>query len=418
MFRSQILDYLHFLKSDWRMLLFGFLMVFCSSFGQTFFIGVFTPSIENHFELSHSEWGVVFMVGTLLSALILPLTGSLLDRTPLRTYSVFVSCFLGLACFSAGMSNNVFLLVLAVFLLRHAGQGLATHTAQTGTLKYFESHRGKAVAVVGLGFPIARAILPVTAIFCISVIGWQATYILCGLLVLACMLPSTLLLLPLRPGPLSNATNKETTSATIIGKAESGVTLKKALTSPLFYLLIPGFLVPSFLDTALAFHVLLVAELKHWPGIWVLSGYTIYGVMSIIASVCAGPILDRFGSKTLLNYSLGPSVLGLIVLIYCNHPIWAFVYLGLFGIVSGLRMTLIPFALSELYGIRYIASIRSFVAALSVFASALGPPVLGLFLDLGFTITTIGAIYILYLIPAIALTMLATRLYLGNAKKS
>ena len=148
-----------------------------------------------------------------------------------------------------------------------------------------------------------------------------------------------------------------------------------------------------------------------------VSGYAIYGVMSIIASVCAGPILDRFGSKQLLNYSLGPSVLGLIVLIYCNHPIWAFVYLGLFGIVSGLRMTLIPFALSELYGIRYIASIRSFVAALSVFASALGPPVLGLFLDLDFTITTIGMIYILYLVPAIALTMIATRLYVGNATK-
>ena len=159
------------------MLLFGFLMVFCSGFGQTFFIGVFTPSIENHFELSHSEWGIVFMVGTLLSALILPLTGSLLDRTPLRIYAVVVSCFLGLACFSAGMSNSVFLLVVAVFLLRHAGQGLATHTAQTGTLKYFESHRGKAIAVVGLGFPIARAILPVTAIFCISLIGWKATYI-------------------------------------------------------------------------------------------------------------------------------------------------------------------------------------------------------------------------------------------------
>lgn len=400
------------------MLLFGFLMVFCSSFGQTFFIGVFTPSIENHFELSHSEWGVVFMVGTLLSALILPLTGSLLDRTPLRTYAVVVSCFLGLACFSAGMSNSVFLLVVAVFLLRHAGQGLATHTAQTGTLKYFESHRGKAVAVVGLGFPIARAILPVTAIFCISVVGWQATYILCGFLVLVCMLPSTLLLLPLDLESLSGAKKKETISATIVGKGGSGVTLKKALTSPLFYLLIPGFLVPSFLDTALAFHVLLVAELKQWPGVWVLSGYAIYGVMSIISSVCAGPILDKFGSKQLLNYSLGPSILGLIVLIYCSHPIWAFVYLGLFGIVSGLRMTLIPFALSELYGIRYIASIRSFVAALSVFASALGPPVLGLFLDLDFTITTIGMIYILYLVPAIALTMIATRLYVGNATKS
>ena len=80
-------------------------------------------------------------------------------------------------------------------------------------------------------------------------------------------------------------------------------------------------------------------------------------------------------------------------------------------------MTLIPFALSEIYGTRYIASIRSFVASLSIFASALGPPVLGIFLDLQFTITKIGWIYILYLIPAIALTLVATRLYKKSFRK-
>ena len=101
---------------------------------------------------------------------------------------------------------------------------------------------------------------------------------------------------------------------------------------------------------------------------------------------------------------------------YLENPLWVFVYLGLFGAVSGLRMTLIPFTLSDIYGTKHIASIRSFVAALSVFASALGPPVLGLFLDFNFTITKICTIYIMYLIPSILLTMLATRFYMGSSQ--
>ena len=388
-------------------------MVFCSSFGQTFFVGVFTPSIEQHFSLSHSEWGSIFMIGTILSALILPLTGSFLDRVPLKIYALCVSSLLAVACFSASMANNVLLLVFAVFLLRQAGQGLATHTSLTAILKHFGDHKGKALALTGVGFPLGRAILPITAIFFITRIGWQETYILCGFLVLVCMVPATLILVNPKPTIAPNKLNEGLPSDELL-KDGSSVTLKKALRAPLFYLLMPGFLVPSFLDTALAFHVLLVAHLKQWPAELVLSGYGVYAALSIIASVCAGPILDKFGARKLLNYSLVPSVFGLVVLMYLENPLWVFVYLGLFGAVSGLRMTLIPFTLSDIYGTKHIASIRSFVAALSVFASALGPPVLGLFLDFNFTITKICTIYIMYLIPSILLTMLATRFYMGS----
>ena len=147
MLRKQISNYTNFIRLHWHLLSFGFLMVFFSSFGQTFFVGVFTPSIESHFDLSHSEWGSIFMAGTILSALILPLTGSVLDHVPLKLYAIFVSCLLAIACVCAGLSTNVFLLVLSVFLLRQAGQGLATHTAVTAILKGFGKDRGKAVAV-------------------------------------------------------------------------------------------------------------------------------------------------------------------------------------------------------------------------------------------------------------------------------
>ena len=67
--------YIKFALANRRILAFGFLMALGSSFGQTFFIGIFSPSIEAEFGLSHSEWGTIYMAGTLLSAATAPIPG-------------------------------------------------------------------------------------------------------------------------------------------------------------------------------------------------------------------------------------------------------------------------------------------------------------------------------------------------------
>ena len=61
------------------LLLFGIIMSFTSSFGQTFFISLFGPSIQFEYGLSHTSWGTIYLIGTLLSAIILTYSGSLID---------------------------------------------------------------------------------------------------------------------------------------------------------------------------------------------------------------------------------------------------------------------------------------------------------------------------------------------------
>ena len=81
---SKPMGYLALTKRHPHLLLFGFLMTFSSSLGQTFFIGAFGPSIQIEFELSHSEWGGIYMAGTVLSAILLPWTGQLIDKFKLN----------------------------------------------------------------------------------------------------------------------------------------------------------------------------------------------------------------------------------------------------------------------------------------------------------------------------------------------
>ena len=72
--------YLHFAAGHGRLLSFGFLATFASSFGQTYFIGVFGPAIQADLGLGHTAWGTAYMVGTLASAAVLPWTGKQIDR--------------------------------------------------------------------------------------------------------------------------------------------------------------------------------------------------------------------------------------------------------------------------------------------------------------------------------------------------
>ena len=79
-----------FLKSNFQYLLFGFLMTFCSSFGQTFFLGIFNSFIREDLNLSHSEFGGIYSAATRVSSLTIVWLGKKIDDFKLRNFAIFV----------------------------------------------------------------------------------------------------------------------------------------------------------------------------------------------------------------------------------------------------------------------------------------------------------------------------------------
>ena len=397
--------YLAFARANLRFLGFGFLMALASSVGQTFFIGVFGPEIEVEFDLSHAEWGTVYMAGTLLSALILPFTGSWIDRMPLRRYSILVAIGLTMACFGAALCPAAGFLVAAIFMLRHMGQGLSSHVSITSTVKHFRRDRGKAVAIVSLGFPAGRAVLPVAAVALMAVIGWRYTYAAAGILMAILLVPAVIWLLR-RPARVPSAAPASTATAPTEDNDRS-LTLRQVLTHPFFYLILPGTIAPSIIETALFFHQLTVAEMKGWSAGWVTAGYAVFAMMTTLFSMAAGPLVDRLGAMRLLPVILVPYVFGILILAYMDDPIWAWAYLALSGATGGLRQTIAPVMWAEFGGTRHIGSIRSMAATLSVFASALGPPALGWMIDAGIALESMVLGTVIYLAFASALIWFA-----------
>ncbi|MGB5720221.1 MAG: MFS transporter, partial [Woeseiaceae bacterium] len=140
-----------FLKENYRWIAGGFLLTYFSSFGQTFFVSGSIAEWRAAFDLSHGDFGRLYMLATLASALCLPFAGRLVDVMPVHRLILLVMPVLALATLIAAYAPSIAILVFAIFLLRLFGQGMMTHIALTATGRWFSAQRGRAVSLVVLG---------------------------------------------------------------------------------------------------------------------------------------------------------------------------------------------------------------------------------------------------------------------------
>jgi MFS family permease len=403
--------YLHLIASHRHVLAFGFSMTFASSVGQTFFIGIFGPSVRTEFGFDHTAWGGLYMIGTLLSAALLPWTGQRIDRVPLERYSLMVAAALVVAAGFMAAVPSVALLVLAIFLLRQAGQGLASHTGTTAMARHFRGDRGKAIALASMGYAVGEATLPFLAVVAIAAIGWRATYGATAGLV-AFVLPALLIWLLRRREPPQKSPQSGAHGlgwpATAAPRARSRI---EVLVHRSFYLLLPAVLAPSCIVTALFFHHLELAAMKGWSATWITGSYWVYALGSVATSLLAGPIIDKITAARVMPVLLLPLIAGLSIVAAFDSSLWAWPYLLLIGVTSGLTYTVVTAFWAEVYGLDHLGAIRSMVIALSVFASALGPVIMGAMMDGGLMIEAICGWFALYGLGASGFLLLSLKGY-------
>jgi MFS family permease len=402
-------SYFQFAARNRRFLAFGFLMAFSSSFGQTYFVGVFGPAIQTEFALSHTLWGTVYMLGTLGSALLLPWSGKQIDRLDLRHYTAIVSLLLIVACGYMSQVSGTITLVIGIFLLRQAGQGLASHVAITSMVRYFDAGRGRAVAIASLGFAIGEAFLPFVAVLAIAAIGWRWSYAGIVLLLILTLVPSAFALLKghgrRHREHLAHLANASATTTSVV----RSWTRAEVLRDTRFYLLLPGILAPSIIVTAMFFHHLNLADSKGWSHTWMTGSYAIYAAATVFTSLASGSIIDRIGAVRLVPFMLAPLALAMLVVVGFASPWAVWPYLVLLGLNAGIAHTAVATLWAELYGVAHLGAIKSLAAALSVFGSALGPVILGGLMDLGVSMGQGCLIFATYTALGAVLMVLALR---------
>ena len=401
--------YRELLSTNRRLLGFGFVTALYSSFGQTYFIGIIGPDIQLEFGLSHTLWGMIYMIGTLGSAALLPWTGGLIDRFALRRYTLTACLLLVFACVYIATTTGPVTLVLAIFLLRHAGQGLIMHISITSMVRYFDRQRGRAIAFASLGFTVGEAILPVIAVSTLALIGWRWTYGASAVLIALTGIPTVIWLLKGHDTVDSRHIRVTRDANQTSPPAVRSWTRGEVIRDYLFYLLMPGLLAFSMIGTALFFHHLTLADEKGWSHTWITGNYSVFAATTVVTLILAGTLVDRLSAIRIMPYLLIPLVLAMMTIGFVQSAWGVIPYMLLLGIQSGFYFPVISALWAELYGVGHIGAIKSLSASAMVLSSAIGPVLMGWLADLGVALSTVCLYFAAYTAAAAVLVVLTLR---------
>lgn len=381
-----ITSYWHFFRSNNRLVSFGTLQTFFSSFGQTFFISLFVPYFIQDFDLTKSSFGTLYSLATLGSAFTLPYLGQWIDRISLQNYTLFVSTGLIGATLLAALSWHFLILFGAIYLLRLFGQGLTSHTAQTAMARYFKTFRGKALSITSLGYPIGEGILPLGFTALIGLIGWRLSFATSAMITLLLLIPLSLWMLKTTTTDLNIVSESDDNSALSQiqdqdKESQAIWSRREVISDARFYFMIPAVLLLPFLITGLFLYQIPLAESKGWSAELMATAFTAFAVARIAFSLFSGPLIDRLSASHWFPFYLLPFTAGLCVLYFFTGSWAALLYMFLAGISMGLSINIKSALWAELYGTRNLGTIKSLFSSLMVFSTAISPFLFGWLLD-------------------------------------
>jgi len=357
------------LRKRGREISFCGLFIFASGLGQTFLISLFQPYWRSALDLSAGALGALYGIATLISGLLMPWTGRWLDGVSSGQAAGVTLAGLVVACILAAGTTTSLTLGLALFLLRFFGQGLSVNLGLTYAARWFDHNRGKAIGLVGLGFPFGEAVLPLTGTFLILTIGWRGAW-----LALA-----SLCALVLAPAAYALIARRSDSDGNILPPPESRPAAEDSgdlFRDWRFYVMLLNSAPLPFVATGVIFFQATIAEKLGWSATSFPLGLLCSAVVRVGVSLSAGAWVDRIGSVRLLVFPAIFFALGITLLTRTSSPM-AYAFFVLVGFSFGTSSNLATVAWVELFGRSRIGSIRGWSSGTSICSAMLAPIVFG-----------------------------------------
>ena len=383
-----------------KVIIFGFIFTFFSSFGQSFFLGLFNAPIRNELGISHGQFGNIYAVATICSSLLLIWVGKKIDDFKILYYSSFVIFLLFVSSLTFSFINNIFLLTLGIFLMRFSGQGLMSHTSTTTISRFFDRSRGKALSIIWFGLSSAEFILPLLVTYLFAIYSWRVVWQ--GISILVILFLPLVILYTIKSINLNSREKKKINEKRLKIKNWKR---SEVIKDYRFYIISLNMLAMPWIITGIFVYQSFITDSKLWNIYTIPKAFMIYSIISIATLFSSGFLVDKFSSRKLLPFMNIPLLVATFILFYFSNEFFAYIFFGLVGISNGLANVLGSSTWAEVYGVKYIGSIKALTVAFMVFATAFGTAVFGILIDSGFTIENIAFISGTYILISLFLLL-------------
>ena len=384
-----------------KVIFFGFIFTFFSSFGQSFFLGLFNAPIRNELNITHGEFGSIYATATICSSLLLIWVGKKIDDYNLLIYSLFVIVLLSISSLFFSFVNSIYLLAIGIFLMRFSGQGLMSHTSTTAISRFFEKSRGKALSTIWFGLSTAEFILPTLITYLLVIFSWRTIWQ--GIAFLILILLPIVIFYTVKTIKLDS---RENNYDDLKKKNIKNWKRRQVVKDFKFYIISLNMLAGPWIITGIFVYQSFISEAKLWSSFAIPKAFMVYSLTSIFSLVLSGILVDKFTSRKLIPIINIPLLLSMITLYSVQNELSAYIFLGLIGISNGLANVLGSSTWAEIYGVKYIGSIKALTTALMVFSTAFGTALFGILIDQGFSVENIALISGIYIVASLALLLI------------
>ena len=384
---------------SWLILAAGFSILFFSG-GSRFAFGLMLKTMSEDLDVSRSTLSLAVTLFMVVSALAMPFVGRLVDRWSLRG-----TVAIGAAIGAAGLALmgqvhyawQVFLVYGVVYALGNSGTSIAPVVVMVS--QWFVERRGVATSVAVSGNAIGQLVIVGALASALVALGWRTSYSVLAIANVAVLLPLALLIVRRGPPPDEDALQ----GAPGDDPPPQPLSLRQALASRPFLLLVGIYTICGFQDFFVATHIVAFAQDQGVGDVLAGNLLAWMGVMGLLGVLVAGVMADALGASrpTLLCFAMRIGIFALILVAQDTPAIIAFGLLYGFTFLITAPLTVV--FLGNIYGPHRLGTLTGTVSMIHQIMGGLGAFAGGWIFDLT---GSYNAAFILMLALSLAATAL------------
>ena len=378
----------------------GTLGIYFSIPGQTIGVSVFTDPVKDALGLSRNQFSNAYMIGTILSSLLIGRAGIWFDKYGARYTAFFAALTLAVALvlcsWSLKMSNLVkdilvldswlipfTIMTLLFFLIRFSGQGVLTMASRNVIMIWFDKNRGKVNAFSSIAISFGFSSSPLWVNFLIEDYNWEGAWriMALGLLVFSVVILQFYKNRPEEHGLLPDGVGKPEKTTEVTKEEKKQYTLQEAKGTRAFWMYALMLSFNSFFITGLTFHVVSIFASEGYPKSVAISIFLPASVVAVSISTIFNYLSDYLSLKLYLFLMIVGGIIASMGLMMLSSSFGIYLLIAGIGTMGGFFAVLNAIAWPRFYGRNHLGAITGKIMGLIVLASALAPSVFSLWYD-------------------------------------
>jgi len=365
-------------------------------------IGLYMKPMSAELGWTRSQLSLGVSIIALVSVLLTPIAGALIDRVGTRPLAWLgaVAMPLGLLCFSRLPPSYSYFLVLSVFMGVVATAG-SPMTYLAVLPQWIEHRLGRAIAFSMVGLGVAQILNSAATSHFISSFGWRGAWMVSALVIGALGILNCLFLFKDNPAYL--VARRDKTRSPML----SGLSFAESIKQPVFWLLGFAAMLVCIVAAGISTHSAAIVTDRGGSTGLATGAVMLLGLGSLSGRLLTGLVLDRIAFGIVGGAAFALQGIGALLLWTGSSGTAVLVAMFIVGLATGAELDIVPFALRRAFGMRSYGKLFGVVFALYQLGPVFGAPLMGASFDRLGSYTPMLAIFVGFSFIAAILTFLA-----------